>query len=274
VTTTTDAIAWHEVGGALAMTWPVFDELPIDAAVTTRAGGVSSGDYATLNLGLHVGDDDDKVIENRRRAAALVGAELGDLVIPTQIHGREVAEVTRRDKGRGTTSLATAIDGVDALVTADKGPVLVTMVADCVPIVLYDPRRHVAATVHAGWRGTTLRVLDAAVETMVSLGATATDVIAGIGPAADPGTYEVGPEVTAAVREAFGATTAAGLLRPGAGDKHFLDLPEANRQILLEAGVPSTRIHVARVSTSAAGPFFSDRAARPCGRFAVLARLR
>jgi hypothetical protein len=272
--TPSQSIRWHEAAGILAMTWPAFDGLPVDVVVTTRAGGVSSGDYATLNLGLHVGDDDGKVVENRRRAATSIGAELDDFVFATQVHGRDVAEVTDADRGRGTTTLATAIEGVDAFVTTAVGPVLVTMVADCVPIALYDPRAHVAATVHAGWRGTTLRVLDAALDTMVKLGADASHVVAGIGPAADPATYEIGPEVADAVAEAFGLAAASRLLRPGLGDRHYLDLPKANRHILLEAGVPDDQIHIAPVSTSAGGPFFSDRAARPCGRFAVLLRLR
>ncbi|MGH9169348.1 MAG: polyphenol oxidase family protein [Acidimicrobiales bacterium] len=255
------------------MTWPVFDSLPLDVIVTTRSGGVSSGDYASLNLGLHVGDSDDHVIENRSRAAAAIGTELSDLVFATQVHGRAVHVVTTVDMGRGAATLATAVQGVDAFVTAQAGPVLVMMVADCVPAVLYDPLAHVLACVHTGWRGTTSRVLDAALSAMTDLGAQPTDVIAGIGPAANPATYEVGLDVTAAVTETFGATGAARLLGPGRGDRRFFDLPAANYRILLEAGVPARQIHVAPVTTSAGGPFYSDRATRPCGRFAILGRL-
>ncbi|HCU94332.1 MAG TPA: hypothetical protein DHU96_17090, partial [Actinobacteria bacterium] len=130
--------------------------------VTTRHGGVSSGAYATLNLGFHVGDDSEAVLENRRRAASALGADPGDFVFCDQAHGREVRVVSAEDRGRGARTLDDAIGQADALVTSDPGTVLVVMVADCVPIVLYDPVAHVLACVHAGWRGTVARVAEAA----------------------------------------------------------------------------------------------------------------
>ena len=150
------------------LTWPVFDAFDVDVMVTTRQGGVSSGSYASLNLGLHVGDADTDVLENRRRAAAAMGADPGDFVFCRQAHGREVQVITAGDRGRGAQADEDAIPGTDALVTSDPGVVLTVMVADCVPIVLYDPVAHVLACVHAGWRGTVARVSEAAVETMRS----------------------------------------------------------------------------------------------------------
>jgi polyphenol oxidase len=181
-----ETVAWRSTAGIKTMTWPAFDNLDVDVVMTTRNGGVSTGVYESLNLGLHVGDDDALVVENRRRAAAALGAPLGDLVFCNQTHGRGVLAVTRADQGRGTTSLSSAVDGVDAVVTAESGPVLVMMVADCVPIVLYSPAAHVAAAVHSGWRGTVARVSDAALDAMNRLGAAPEDVIAGIGPTVDP----------------------------------------------------------------------------------------
>jgi hypothetical protein len=263
------------------MTWTGLEELDVDAIMTTRAGGVSTGVYDSLNLGLHVGDDDARVVENRRRAAAAIGAGLGDLVFCNQTHGRGVLTVTTADSGRGTTSLSSAVEGTDALVTADTGPVLVMMVADCVPIVLYSPSAHVAAAVHSGWRGTVARAGEAALAAMADLGASAEDVIAGIGPAVDPETYQVGTEVADAAAECFGGDTDGVLRRQDNGNsetngsaKYLFNLWEANRRILLGAGVRADRIHVAGVPTGGTGPFFSDRAARPCGRNALLVRLR
>jgi copper oxidase (laccase) domain-containing protein len=152
----------------------------------------------------------------------------------------------------------------------------VMMVADCVPIVLYAPKAHVAAAVHSGWRGTVARVSEAALNAMVDLGASPDDVVAGIGPAVDPERYQVGPEVASAARECFGGD-ADDVLRPDGGDAagtHLFDLWEANRRILLEAGVRPDRIFVADVPSGGDGPFFSDREARPCGRNALLVRLR
>ena len=280
-----DTLAWRDTAGVRTMTWTGFEELDVDAIMTTRAGGVSSGVYDSLNLGLHVGDADARVVENRRRAAAAVGAGLDDLVFCNQTHGRGVLTVTAADSGRGTTSLSSAVEGIDALVTEDSCPVLVMMVADCVPIVLYSPSAHVAAAVHSGWRGTVARVSEAALAAMADLGAPAGDVIAGIGPAVDPETYQVGTEVAAAAAECFGGDTDGVLRRQDNGSgsgsgknngsaKYLFNLWEANRRILLGAGVQADRIHVAGVPTGGTGPFFSDRAARPCGRNALLVRLR
>jgi copper oxidase (laccase) domain-containing protein len=164
------------------LTWPVFDAFDVDVAVTTRNGGVSSGPYASLNLGLHVGDEAADVLENRRRAAAALDADPADFVFCIQAHGPNVQVVTASDRGRGALTQQDAIAGTDALVTRDAGVVLTVMVADCVPIVLYDPVAHVLACVHAGWRGTVARVSEAAVESMRSLGSNSGDVIAALGP--------------------------------------------------------------------------------------------
>lgn len=259
-------------GGLTALGWPALDALGVDAVVTTRDGGVSTGPYESLNLALHVGDDPAAVIENRRRAATALGADLDDLVFAAQVHGRSAVLVTEADRGRGAYRMTDAIPDADALVTNQRGVVLAILVADCVPIVLFDPSAGVLATVHAGWRGTVAGVTDAALDVMASLGAQPAGVVAGIGPAVSPRTYQVGDRVARAVRARFGDEADALLVADGPG--HWrLDLPEANRRSLQAAGVPVEAISLATVGTGAGGPFFSDRAARPCGRFALLARL-
>jgi YfiH family protein len=256
------------------LTWPVFDGLDVDVMVTTRQGGASSGPYASLNLGLHVGDAEDHVLENRRRAAAALGADPGDFVFCVQAHGPNVEVITAEDRGRGTLTQADAIPGTDALVTRDTGVVLTVMVADCVPIVLYDPAAHVLACVHAGWRGTVARVSEAAVDTMRSLGSRSENVIAGLGPAIPPDRYQVGDDVYQAAGDGLGASAAQVILPDGTG-KWLFDLWTANCLVLCEAGVSADNIYVAQIPTgSGSGLFFSDREVRPCGRFAAMARLR
>jgi YfiH family protein len=256
------------------LAWPLFDGLDVDVMVTTRGGGVSSGPYATLNLGLHVEDEPADVLENRRRVAGALEADPGDFVFCNQAHGREVRIVSAADRGRGTLSLDDAIQRTDALVTADRGTVLVVMVADCVPIVLYDPVAQVLACVHAGWRGTVARVAEAALEAMATLGSAPGQVLAGLGPAIAPDSYQVGDEVKAAADACFEGD-AAGLVVPDGSGRWLFDLWAANRRVLREAGVPADQIHVAALPTGPGeGPFFSDRAARPCGRFAAVARLK
>jgi YfiH family protein len=267
----------RERGQLRLLTWPALDASGADAVVTARDGGVSSGAYATLNLSLSVGDDPDRVLANRRRLAAAFGADPGDFVFARQVHGAEVRVVGEADRGSGALALDDAIPDVDALVTSKPGVVLAILTADCVPIVLHDPVGRVLACVHAGWRGTVARVAAAAVAAMQTLGSRPADVIAGIGPAMAPDLYQVGPDVHQAVTRSFGP--AAAFIRPDPGDRgggHWLlDLWAANQSVLQEAGVPAAQIHVTDIPTGPAGndTFFSDRAARPCGRLALIAKL-
>jgi YfiH family protein len=264
--------AFRRWGELEVLTWPVFDALDVDAGVTTRGGGVSSGPYATLNLSLHVGDSTPDVLENRRQLAAALGVSPSDFVFCNQSHGRNVTIVSPGDQGRGTLSLDDAIPGTDALVTREPGVVLAVMAADCVPIVLLDPVARVLACVHAGWRGTVARAAGAAVEAMQSLGTCPADVIAGVGPAIAPDRYQVGPEVAQAAKQAFGAS-ANSVIQPDGTGRWLFDLWAANRHVLREAGVPDDQIYVTDIPTGD-GRFFSDRAERPCGRLALVARLR
>ncbi len=251
--------------------WPALAALGVDAVVTTRSGGVSAGPYASLNLGLHVGDDAAAVVENRRRAAAALGASLDDLVFATQVHGDRAAVVAPGDAGRGARRQDDALAATDALVTASETPVLATLVADCSPILLVDPAARVLATVHAGWRGTLGGVGAATVGAMVALGASPDRIQAVIGPTVSFARYEVGPEVVAAATEALGGEAPGVLARHG--DRWRFDVAGANRLLLVAAGLAPGNVHLAPVATDDPR-FFSDRSERPCGRFGLLARLR
>jgi YfiH family protein len=259
------------------LTWAAFDGYPVDALVTTKGGGVSAdGDgcrYGSLNLSFSVGDSPANVVENRRRVAAALGAELSSFVFAQQVHGRGAHVVTPADRGRGAQDPAGAVPGTDILVTRDPGTVLAVLAADCVPAVLYDPGAHVLACVHAGWRGTVARALHAAVDAMAALGTRPRDVIAALGPAVAPDRYQVGEDVKAAAEQAFG-DAARPVVRPDGNGKWLFDLWEANRLVLREAGVPAGQVHVAGIATGPVpGLFFSHRAEQPCGRFAAVARL-
>lgn len=264
--------ALFETRGPLqVMVWSAFAGLGVDAVVTTRAGGVSTGPYHSLNLGLHVGDDDRAVVENRRRAARALGLTLDELVFCDQTHGARVAVVGTEDRGRGARRLDDALAATDAIVTSTPGVGLVVMAADCTPIVLYDPEAQVLGCVHAGWRGTTANVAEAALDAMVALGASPSRVVAGVGPAVAAAGYQVGPEVAEAVEAALPQPD--GCLSPDDEGRWRLDLWAANRQLLVAAGVPAAHIHTSPWPTGG-DLFFSDRAVRPCGRLAVIAALR
>src|SRR5205807_2074909 len=126
-------------------------------AFTTRIGGYSRGPYASLNLGRSVEDDPRAVARNRALVLTTLGLEGAHEVEAAQVHGAVVAVVGRAEAGQ-------LIEGADGLVTADPGTVLAMHAADCVPLLLADPKRRVVAAVHAGWRGTAAGVsLDAGV---------------------------------------------------------------------------------------------------------------
>jgi len=275
-TTSPPSTVFRAAGDLRLLTWPALDASRVGAAVTARAGGVSSGPYESLNLSLSVGDDPGCVLENRHRLATAFGAAPGDFVFARQVHGAGVRVVTEADRGSGAFRLDDAVDDTDALVTTSPEVVLAILTADCVPIVLHDPVAGVLACVHAGWRGTVAGVTAATLAVMQGLGTRLSDVVAGIGPAVGADRYQVGPDVHQAVTRSFGPAAAQFIHPdPSAPGRWLLDLQAANRHALRQAGVPGARIHAADIPTGPVpGHFFSDRAARPCGRLALAARLR
>ncbi|WP_196073258.1 peptidoglycan editing factor PgeF [Nakamurella alba] len=253
--------------------WPLLTASGVDAVVTTRRGGVSKPPYDQLNLAFHVGDDESAVIENRRRVAAAFDADLDDMVFCEQVHRPAVHVATEADRGRGARTRSTAIQDTDAMVTTTPGLLLVVMVADCVPLVLHDPGAGVLGVVHAGWAGTVRGVTPAAVAAMVDLGARPQNIVAGIGPAISPATYQVGEDVRSAAEQAFGGATESVLRSDGTG-RFLFDLFAANRLQLEQAGLDPARIELSGQVTGPGTPFYSHRAQQPTGRFAAVARLR
>ncbi len=156
-------------------------------AFFTRAGGVSTGLYTSLNCGLASGDEHDRIAENRARAAAALGGPPDALVTGYQVHGRAAVAVEApwwvEDRPRA-----------DALVTRTPGIVLGVLTADCAPVLFADPGAGIVGVAHAGWRGARDGVLEAAVEAMGALGARAGRIAAAIGPTIAQASYEVGPE--------------------------------------------------------------------------------
>jgi polyphenol oxidase len=249
----------------------------VTAVVSTRHGGVSTGPYASLNLGDHVADDHEAVLENRRRLCAAIGVDR--LTVADQQHGARVAVIEAGLAGRGHDGAAdarAALPDTDAMVTSAPGVALATIVADCAPVVLYDPVRRAVGVAHCGRRGAVLGTLPATVRTMgEAFGCRPEDLLAGIGPAIGADSYEIGSAEAAQVTEAFGAAAAsAGLLTPTRPGHCTFDLLAALRIQLRDAGVRDRNVHPMGVDTrTSTADFFSDRAVRPCGRFMAVASL-
>jgi YfiH family protein len=218
---------------------------------SVRTGGVSTGPYSSLNLGLHVGDDEPHVMENRRRlvASRRMPAEPCWL---DQVHGARILDLDRARGGRA-----------DGAVTGSPGIVCAVMTADCLPVLFATKHERRVGAAHAGWRGLVAGVLPAAV---AALGGDPADIVAWLGPAISQPAYEVGDEV----RAAFLAVDerAAAAFVPSPAGRWLADLYALARASLESAGVGA--IAGGGLCTQRDGRFFSHRREAPCGRMASL----
>ncbi|MDL2343889.1 peptidoglycan editing factor PgeF [Deinococcus sp. MIMF12] len=224
--------------------------LPLPHAFTTRAGGVSLGAYAGLNLDDRE-DDPQAVAENRRRVAEALGFAPSQVARLNQVHGTDVREAQP------------GVQDGDALVSNEPGLLLAIGTADCYPILLADVEAGVVGAAHAGWRGTLGRIAARTVEAMVERGANPANIRAAVGPGICGERYAVGADVARQFRDAgLGAHMLEGSVLERPGGPH-LDLAGANRAVLLAAGVTPGHLWVSgRCSTEA--DFYSYR--RDAGR--------
>ena len=247
----------------------------VTAVVTTRHGGVSTAPYDSLNLGGHVGDDPKAVAENRNRLAAALG--VARVTFADQQHTDRIAVVDELLAGRGhdgTADAITAFPATDAMITNLPGVAMAILVADCAPVVLYDPARQAIGVAHSGRAGTIKGIVPKTITAMTrTFGSSPGDLLIGIGPTIGPASYEIGAAEAAEVMTAFGPDGKQLLTENRPGHALF-DLPGAIRRQLHLAGIRPASIHDLAIDTrQSTDTFFSDRAARPCGRFAAVARL-
>lgn len=189
-----------------------------------------------------------------------LGIDLATLTLGKQVHGNRVVPVLGSDMGRGQPPSFDGFPDTDGLVTAETGLTLGVIIGDCVPIILYDYRKHVVAVVHAGWRGTVAQIAAQAVDIMKrGYSCRPASIIAGIGPSIGPCCYEVGDEVIDAWNE-IGLKHARHAVMHRDGKQYF-DLWTANRQILLKAGILRRNIEDSAICTKCyQHEFFSRRA--------------
>jgi YfiH family protein len=237
--------------------------------VSTRVGGHSSPPYDTLNLSFNVGDAPENVRGNRERLVAAMGIPLNSVTTAKQIHDDRIKVVSKALRGKGSVNYDEAIDDTDAMVTNVPNTCLMVLLADCVPLLLYDPSKEVIGVVHAGWKGTLRRIAQATIRTLQRhFGSSTQNILVGIGPSVGPCCYQVGKEVVSQVEQAFG-TTRDIVRNRSANGKGYLDLWEANLRQILDAGVPEKNIEIAGTCTcDHPDVFFSYRHERGnTGRF-------
>ena len=259
-----------QAGDLFYYSFPHMEPWPeLTQAAFGRAGGVSEGSYASLNVSFAVEDGVENVRVNRSRMTEAVGWDPRATISARQVHGRQVVQVVREMAG------GPELPDCDALVTDEPGVLLLLKFADCVPITLWDPVRRVVGLAHAGWRGTIMGAPGAAVEFMVErYGSHPPDILAGIGPSIGPCCYQVGPEVVRLAGQVFAG---AGVLQRESDSDVRFDLWTANSETLMRAGVLEESIVQSGICTRCHSDiFFSRRAAggRLTGRFGVVAGLR
>lgn len=245
-----------------------FDIFPdsVIQAVFTRQGGVSPAPWDTLNVGGTVGDEAARVRENRLRCFAAVKRSPESLFHTWQVHSADVACAEAPQPAHLVDTKA------DIILTDNPQVTLFMRFADCVPILLHDPKRSVVGIAHAGWLGTLRDAAGAAIRAMQQrYGSKPQDVLAAIGPSIGVDHYEVGSEVIAEVERVFGSR-AEHLIQRRDGRGYF-DLWNANRILLQQAGVK--QIEIAGICTAChLDDWFSHRAEKgKTGRFGALIAL-
>ena len=224
---------------------------------TTRHGGVSAGRHGEFNINEYCGDDRACIAANREALLNWLEIAPDCLVLPHQVHGKVVRTIDEKWMALTPSEQKASLEGVDALMTDLRGVCIGVSTADCIPVLLYDADHHACSAVHAGWRGTVARVVQAAVKAMTDVYQTAPSRLkAVIGPGISREHFEVGDEVY----EAFQAAEFDMGRIATRYEKWHIDLWEANYLQLVDMGMEAKSIFMAGICTYAhPDEFFSAR---------------
>jgi YfiH family protein len=232
---------WRDRDGVRALICAPLEQAGFANAFSTRGGGTSPMPHDALNLAGFNEDTAENIHENRRRFLNLLDGRW-TLTSCWQVHGTAIRVVQNFEDARNDT------ENCDALTTRAAGILLGVKTADCVPLLLGDARSGAVAAIHAGWRGTVAGIVSLTLARMKEeYGTRAEDLRVAIGPAANGCCYEVGVEVMDAFGRSF--PRLGHLLTPTREGHALIDLQKANRELLIEAGTASERIHIAPLCT-------------------------
>ncbi|USK35615.1 peptidoglycan editing factor PgeF [Bacillus sp. F19] len=241
---------------------PVWEKLNEELVVgfTTKNGGISCGDFHSLNLGLHVKDKPENVVLNRRRLADELKSPLENWVCADQVHDSSIYKVSQSDKGKGILDYESAIRATDGLYTQEENLMLALCYADCVPLYFYEHEKKLIGTAHAGWKGTVKDIGGKMIQTWIKdEEADVTSIYAIIGPSIGPCCYVVDDYVIEKVNQVIRNTAALPYHKVSEG-QYSLDLKQLNKQLLIHAGVKEDRILTSSLCTSCeSSMFFSHR---------------
>lgn len=254
--------ACFETRSTNAVEWLEFKELQkftkIKHFSTTKLNGVSFYPNGFLNMGFVETDDPKNVVLNRNLFSISSEIPIDKFVFANQSHSDNIFLVTEADKGRGVNKEETEIQNVDAFIVDTKGICPIVQSADCVPIIIYEPQRHIGAVVHSGWRGTSNKILTKTIAKMIQMGASPSKLIVCIGPSAGVCCYEVKEDVLQSFMDNY-SSIAMDFFRIE-NEKMYVDLWKANSFLAEQSGVLEQNIFVSGLCTiHNSDKFFSAR---------------
>jgi YfiH family protein len=225
---------------------------------TTKLNGVSFYPNGFLNMGFVQTDEPQNVVLNRNLFSIALGISVDSFVFANQSHSDNILVVTEEHKGRGVNKEDTEIQDIDSFIVEESGICPVVQSADCVPIIVYEPQRHIGAVVHSGWRGTFKRILEKTILKMIQMGANPSEMIVCIGPSAGVCCYEVKDDVLQSFIDNYDSKALEFFRKEN--DKMYLDLWKANSFLAKNIGVLEQNISVAGLcSIDNSNKFFSAR---------------
>lgn len=222
---------------------------------STRVGGVSGGFYSSMNLRYNCDEARENVTKNFKIMADTLGMDYTRIVLSKQVHEDEIRTVSENDCGNGIL-FENKFDSADGLITSERGICLVTLYADCVPLLFLDKRQGVIASSHSGWKGTVKRIGAKTAEKMVNdFGSKREDILCAIGPSIRECHFEVGDDVAEIFINNFGDDVAVKY-----GSRYHVNMQKAILKQLTDCGIPKENIDNSGICTYCmSDTFFSHR---------------
>jgi hypothetical protein len=222
------------------------DKIPgLIAGFTTRNGGVSEAPFDSLNIGLHVNDEKQHVLTNRKLFVKDLSFSMNDWVSGEQVHQTKIKKLGEADKGSGAASNADSIPNTDGLITNKKGILCTAYFADCVPLFFLDPVTEYIGIAHAGWKGTVNGMASKMAAAFKENGVLAENLHVIIGPCISSAYYEVDNHVVRHIMPKYRENC----VTPRGNNQFLLDLKQLNVDILLQAGVLRNNIDITNYCT-------------------------
>ncbi len=237
-------------------------EKDLFCAISDRHGGVSQKPYDSLNVALHTGDEAKNVIRNRIILADKFDFLVENLIYMQQVHSNNIEIIEHPAYNK--------IENCDALITDKPNIPLMVMVADCIPVMMYDPKRKVVAAIHAGRNGTFKRIVQKSVNKMKEhFNSSTDDIVVYLGPSIHSCCYEVGKDLADITIKSFSKEYIK-----KRDDLLFLDLQKLNYDQLRSVGIKGENIEISNICTCCDKNYFSYRRDKTTGRFAGFIKLK